>query len=189
MWRWTGIGLVVAGALVVAACGGGGASEDRGRVERDAVVEQDGAAGQTVLEAASQAEVPRVVDEAMVESESLILAEGTWELPAADAFGAAGFHDVLEAAATLPADLGETAGRRLVLALRDVSRPGEVCGSEHPLSGCATVDWSDFEGRPGVPESGVFENRVSFGTVAGESTLYLSETGVLAVEPDGFAPG
>ena len=77
----------------------------------------------------------------------------------------------------------------LVLRLRDVERPDRQCDSDHPLSGCITVDWSDFEGRPGVPPGGVFDNHLTIQLASGPRTFYLSETGSLANEPDSHAPG
>ena len=111
------------------------------------------------------------------------LAAGTLALPAANAFGEPGFHQVLAARARLPRSIPR--GSRLVLTLRDASRPRQTCSSEHPLSGCATVDWSDDPARPKVPPSGVFLNRL----VAGGRTYYLSESGALARRPDRFEPG
>ena len=80
------------------------------------------------------------------------------------------------------------AGASLVLVLRDASRPGQTCDRQHPLSGCATVDWSVFEGRPGVPPGGVFDNRIVIRRPSGERTLFLSEGGVLADAPDSYSP-
>lgn len=115
-----------------------------------------------------------------------MVAEGSFELPAAAAFGDPGFHETLTASTTALADAGPG---RLVLALRDLDRPDETCDQDHPLSGCATVDWSDAEGRPNVPEGGVFDNHVSF-EVAGETTQrFLSESDALATVPDQFIPG
>jgi hypothetical protein len=118
---------------------------------------------------------------------SVVLAEGTLELPAADAFGDPGFHEVLVVTATAPP--GGTAGQTLVVRLRDARRPDQACDSEHPLSGCVTVDWSDIENRPNVPEGGVFDNHLTVDLVSGPRTFFLSETGALADEPDAFSPG
>ena len=79
-------------------------------------------------------------------------------LPTAAAFGQPGFREVFVDTHALPPKVDTTAGVRLVLRLWDVGRTQETCSLYHPLSGCATVDWSDFEGRPGVPPGGVFEN-------------------------------
>lgn len=116
-----------------------------------------------------------------------VLADGTFEVPAADAFGDPGFHEVVVATATTPA--GGADGRTLVVRLRDTLRPDQACESEHPLSGCVTVDWSDSEDRPSVPEGGVFDNHLTVNLVSGPHTFFLSETGVLADEPDVFSPG
>jgi hypothetical protein len=111
------------------------------------------------------------------------VAHGTLSLPAAQAFGEPGFHQVLVARARLPTELPR--GTRVVLTLRDVSRPGVRCSSEHPLSGCATVDWADDPSRPKVPSGGVFRNALTMG---GES-YFLSESGRLARRPDAYTPG
>jgi len=112
-----------------------------------------------------------------------VVAAGTLALPAAQAFGEPGFHQVLVARATLPRELPR--GARLVLTLRDASRPGIRCSSEHPLSGCATVDWSDDPSRPKVPRGGVFRNALALG----RETYFLSESGRLARRPDAYSPG
>lgn len=112
-----------------------------------------------------------------------VLAAGTLTLPAAQAFGEPGFHQVLVAHTQLPRRLPP--GKRLVLTLRDTSRPGVRCSSQHPLSGCATVDWSDDPSRPKVPRGGVFRNALTIG----RETYFLSETGRLARRPDAYSPG
>lgn len=107
-------------------------------------------------------------------------AGGTFPLPAAQAFGDRGFHYVVVVSGRVV-----RGGSRITLTLRDVSRPGQRCTSEHPLSGCATVDWSDDPSRPGTPASGVFRNTIRIGG----RTLFLRESGALAVRPDAFTPG
>ena len=111
------------------------------------------------------------------------------ELPAATSFESPGFHAVFEIAGTVPSDIGSTRGLRLVVSLRDVSRPEQQCDSAHPLSGCGTVDWSDAEGRPKVPPGGVLENRLTVALASGERVLFLSESGTLLPEADPFSPG
>jgi hypothetical protein len=120
---------------------------------------------------------------------AIVLVAGEWELPAARAFGQPGFHQVLTAVAPLPTYLPETFGYRLTVQLWDAGRPDTACGSEHPLSGCATVDWSDFDSRPNVPAGGVFDNHLSLETAGGERAFFLSESGVLADGPDRYSPG
>ena len=117
----------------------------------------------------------------------IVLASGTVEIPGARAFGDPGFHEPLEIGAPLPE--GADRGGRLVLRLFDAGRPDITCESEHPLSGCVTVDWSDFADRPGVPPGGVFDNHLRVTTADGPRVLYLSETGGLAPAPDDYAPG
>ena len=80
-------------------------------------------------------------------------------------------HEVLTDSQTIPEDIAATAGRRLVLTLRDLGRPEETCDREHPLSGCATVDWSDFDGRPNVPPGCVFEHRLLLQLASGEQSF------------------
>ncbi len=104
-------------------------------------------------------------------------------VPAASSFDDPGFHEVVEVSGTLTDAV--PAGATLVLSLRDAGRPTATCGSEHPLSGCVTVDWSDSPGRPHVPSGGVFDNHLT----VGDRTWFLSEDGTLADRPDPFAPG
>ncbi len=118
-----------------------------------------------------------------------ILAKGEFQLPAAGAFGEPGFHEVLTVTHDLPSDLSIMMGSRLVIKLWDAGRPNRNCGNEHPLSGCATVDWSDAPGRPNVPPSGVFGNSISLQSEDGERRFFLSESGALTDSPDAFDPG
>ena len=117
-----------------------------------------------------------------------LLASGTLDLPAALAFGDPGFHQVLTAQATLP-NVAAPAGAQLVLILRDLTRPNQSCDREHPLSGCATLDWSDSEGRPGVPPGGVFEQRLTLALAGTPQDLFLSEQLGLESQPNDFSPG
>ena len=119
----------------------------------------------------------------------LTLAIGDFLLPAAGAFGDPGFHQVITVMARVPANLGSATGSRLVLRLWDAGRPGATCRSEHPLSGCATVDWSDAPARPKVPASGVFQNSVTLELVSGPRTFFLGAAGLLQDSPDPFDPG
>jgi hypothetical protein len=73
--------------------------------------------------------------------------------------------------------------------LRDLSRLKERCGFDHPLSGCAPVDWSDDPARPNVPPGGVFVNALKLRTTAGPRTLYLRRSGALSDRPEPSAPG
>ena len=77
----------------------------------------------------------------------------------------------------------------LVLTLRDLGRPQQGCSREHPLSGCATVDWSDFDGRPNVPPGGVFEHRLVLQLASGAQAFFLSDSGSLNEAPDRYKPG
>ena len=78
---------------------------------------------------------------------------------------------------------------RIIVALWDAGRPDQSCSRDHPLSGCATVDWSDSESRPKVPAGGVFDNRLKLQLEAGEQSFFLSEQGILADEADTYDPG
>lgn len=119
-----------------------------------------------------------------------VIVSGVFALPAASAFGAPGFHEVLIAGASarLPAEIARRPVR-LVLSLRDLSRPGHTCPSDHPLSGCATVDWSDSPSRPKVPVSGVFENSLTIDLQNSPVKLFLSDSGSLQDRPVRFDPG
>ena len=119
----------------------------------------------------------------------LKLASDEFNLPAALSFDAPGFHEVLTETGVLPGDLGPSAGMRLILALRDAGASEISCDREHPLSGCATVDWSDAEGFRNVQPGGVFVNSLTVHLVSGERTFYLSESGSLNDAPDAFDPG
>lgn len=73
--------------------------------------------------------------------------------------------------------------------LRESSRPGQTCSKDHPLSGCATVDWSDSRDRPKVPASGVFDNSLTLPLAGGPATVFLRADGALATRPEAFNPG
>ncbi len=115
-----------------------------------------------------------------------VVLAGKLSLPAAQAFGQPGFHEVLTASGSVPKD---AAGATLSISLRDATRPTQTCSADHPLSGCATVDWSDDPSRPNVPPNGVFVNSITVQLESGERTLYLSQSGTLADAPDPFVPG
>jgi len=117
------------------------------------------------------------------------IAAGEFDLPAANAFGEPGFHETVQLIHSVPSSLEPSAGMRIVVTLWDAGRPDQACSSDHPLSGCATVDWSDAEGRPNVPAGGVFENSLELPLSDGARTFYLSERGLLADEADVYDPG
>lgn len=156
--------VVVVAALAAAGCGGG-----QSPAAADARVSDE-----TLASDQTPAETPSL-------SGALVLAQGVLTVPAATSFDTAGFHERYELVLAVPADLGSTVGSRLVLALWDVSRPEQRCDREHPLSGCATVDWSDF--------GGVFDNRLTLSLGAGERNFFLSESGSLMLVADAFSPG
>ena len=116
-----------------------------------------------------------------------MLLSGSFEVPAANGFGDPGFHEPFTLTGTVP---GSAAGRsgEVVVRLFDAGRPDQACDRDHPLSGCATIDWSDFENRPGVPDGGVFDNRLSIASTSGLIDLYLSEGRGLAATPDQYSP-
>ena len=104
---------------------------------------------------------------------------GVFQVPAAQSFGDPGFHYAVVVHGRLAGS-----GRRLTLSLRDLTRPNRRCSTEHPLSGCVTVDWSDFPSRPHVPRGGVFRNELAVGGLR----LKLRESGALAAKPDPYSP-
>lgn len=112
-----------------------------------------------------------------------------FRLPAASAFGEPGFHEALTIRASVPVVLAPGAGRTLVVRLHDSSRPGQSCSEDHPLSGCATVDWSDSPDRPRVPPGGVFDNSLTLPLAGGPATLFLRADGTLNTRPEAFDPG
>ena len=82
--------------------------------------------------------------------DTVVLTSDIIELPAAASFDDAGFHAPVLIQTRIPTDAPAQAGGRIVLVRRDDGRPRQTCGSQHPLSVCATLDWSDFPDRPGV---------------------------------------
>lgn len=112
---------------------------------------------------------------------------GSVTIPGARAFEDPGFHEVVVVTGIVP-DAAAGLSGQLVIGLRDVGRPEQTCDRDHPLSGCVTVDWSDFEGRPGVPGDGVFDNRLNVVSAAGAVELFLSEDRGLAATPDEYSP-
>jgi hypothetical protein len=116
------------------------------------------------------------------------LLSGSFEVPAASSYDDPGFHELFSASAALPDALTATGPLRLVVALRDSSRPDQTCDQEHPISGCATVDWTDAKGRRNVPESGVFDNSVRLFAAGDPQTYFLTEERGLDVEPDHYDP-
>ncbi|MDX1502668.1 MAG: hypothetical protein R3325_09920 [Thermoanaerobaculia bacterium] len=100
-----------------------------------------------------------------------------------------GFHELFSEPGAFPKDLGPTAGRELVVALRDVTRPDQQCPDEIPWDGCATVDWDDVAGTRNVPPGGgYFDNRIRVTTESGPLDLYLNrELGLSREQDDDFA--
>jgi hypothetical protein len=163
--------------LLVAACSNDGASDADATpddVQTSPPVGTDDTTDSTALDGAGEP--------------APIIAAGVFSLAAADSFESEGFHQVIELDTVVAGGYTVPAGASLVLVLRDASRPGQTCDRQHPLSGCATVDWSDFEGRSGVPPGGVFDNRTVIRRPSGERTLLLSESGVLPDAPDAYSP-
>ena len=118
-----------------------------------------------------------------------LIAAGEFDLPAAAAFGDPGFHESIQLTHNLPSTLETTTGMGIIVSLWDAGRPGQACSRDHPLSGCATVDWSDAESRPNVPAGGVFDNSLKLQLEAGEQTFFFSERGILVDEADTYDPG
>jgi hypothetical protein len=116
------------------------------------------------------------------------IATGELEVPAATSFEEPGFHLAFERTHVVPDDLAPPAGAKLVVRMWDSTRPDQTCSQEHPLSGCATVDWSDAIGRPNVPDTGVFDNRVTVEDASGSRDFFLTEARGLADTPDPYVP-
>lgn len=112
-----------------------------------------------------------------------MLASGTLSLPAASIVGTTGDHEAFALTHRLTAEQGATAGQRLVVRLRDLSRPGMGCSSDEPEDGCATIDWSDDPSKPNVPRSGRFENRVTLELTSGVKDFFLTYNEVLVETP------
>ncbi len=121
------------------------------------------------------------------EPEPVVLLSGSFEVPAADGFGDPGFHEPFTLTGTVPGSAAGMTGE-VVVRLFDAGRPDQACDRDHPLSGCTTIDWSDFENRPGVPDGGVFDNRLTLASSSGPIDLYLSEGRGLAPTPDQYSP-
>jgi hypothetical protein len=121
-------------------------------------------------------------------SEDLVLATGEFSIPAASTFNDPGFHLSIQVNHDVDSLLQSTRGATIALSLLDASRPTQTCSVEHPTSGCATVDWSDFEDRPRVPEGGVFDNSIRLQMANGEGLLFLRETGALLETPEQWSP-
>ncbi len=160
-WRTLMVGLAV--ALVVAGCGRDSAPESSTGPISPPVAQSGG-------------------------GRDVVLLSGSVEIPGAQAFGAPGFHEPVLLTGAVPEAAAGVSGE-LVVRLRDAGRPNQTCDRNHPSSGCVTVDWSDFEDRPGVPPGGVFDNRLTVVSPAGPVALFLSETRGLASEPDAYSPG
>ncbi len=122
-----------------------------------------------------------------VDGTGVVVLSGTIEVPAAEAFGDPGFHEAFTLTGTVPEPAAGVTGE-LVVRLVDAERPNQTCDRDHPLSGCVTIDWSDFEERPAVPDGGVFDNRLSIVSTAGPIDLFLSERRGLAATPDQYSP-
>jgi len=119
-----------------------------------------------------------------------VLASGTFEVPAVQGINdAPGFHEVFDATALVPPSIHVGSGSRILIRFRDRTRPDVKCASEHPLSGCVTLDWSDFPERPRVPAEGAFEQRLTLDAAAGHQDLFLSQSGTLNARPDHYEPG
>lgn len=170
------VGSIAAALLLFVACGGDVSTTP---------TSPPSASSGTSTQASTDVSTP-----ASVAAAEQVLASGSVIVPAVEGIqDAPGFHEVSEFTATLPTDLRAMSGSTLIVRFRDLTRPDVTCASEHPLSGCVTLDWSDFPERPKVPEGGAFEQRVSLPTVDGTRDLFLSESGELHTTPDPYQPG
>lgn len=122
-------------------------------------------------------------------AQKIVLLEGEFDLPFASINHAdvPGWHEPLSVVGLVPSDLPAISGAVLKVSLWDASRPNQTCSSDHPLSGCATVDWSDVPG-PRVPAGGVFDNHLFLELANGNGDFFLSENDGLAEVPDVFVP-
>ena len=118
----------------------------------------------------------------------LVLAAGELRVPAAIDSDEPGFHEVFFVLQRLRPDLAPTAGRRLVVTLRDLTRPGQQCASDEPEDGCVTIDWSADPAEPRTPANGLFVNRLRLTLEAGERDYFLSRTMALNDVPDLIDP-
>jgi hypothetical protein len=103
---------------------------------------------------------------------------GTFAVPPAQTIFDPGFHQAVAIVRRLPENV-PVSGAKLILTLRDASRPGVVCRSDDPRDGCATIDWADVPDRPHTPLGGVFRNSVTVRLASGTVRLYLRRDGTL----------
>ncbi len=103
------------------------------------------------------------------------IVSGSFEVPQFRSTSDPNYHTFRSITGQLPADLPDTAGRQLTIVLFDIDNPDLSCEIQHPLEGCTTIDWDDFQGVPNVPLSGYFDN--SFTTRMGgeETKLFLRQ--------------
>ena len=113
-----------------------------------------------------------------------VLAEGEVDLFFSTGPGSPNFNSPITQMHTVPADIGPTAGRLLVLSLRDSSRPEQFCDPEDPtgglFEGCAVVDWP-FAGRRGI-------NLVELELDEGSRTFHLRMSDEFDDEPEPEGP-
>ncbi len=125
-----------------------------------------------------------VVLPAPVSLAAQILADGEFELLFSNGPGTPNFNSAITLSHIVPADLGPTTGRHLILSLRDSSRPDQFCDPDDPsgglFDGCATVDWP-FPGRRGI-------NLLGLTLDSGNQTLHLRMSDELADEPEPDGP-
>ncbi len=101
------------------------------------------------------------------------LTSGTFEVPQFSRTSDATYHTARAASGTLPATLPDTVGRQLVIELFDVDNPTVRCTFDHPLGGCTTIDWDDFQESANVPPSGYFDNSFTTTMAGTERKLFL----------------
>lgn len=113
-----------------------------------------------------------------------ILAQGEVDLFFSTGPGSPTFNSAITLPHTAPADLGPTAGRLLVLSLRDASQPDQFCDPADPsgglFDGCAVVDWP-FPGRRGI-------NLVELALDSGDRTYHLRMSDQLEDDPEPDGP-
>ena len=113
-----------------------------------------------------------------------VLAQGEVDLFFSTGPGSPNFNSAITQVHTVPVDLGPTAGQRLVLSLRDASRPDQFCDPTDPsgglFEGCAVVDWP-FPGRRGI-------NLVELALASGDRTFHLRMSDELSDDPEPEGP-
>ncbi len=103
-----------------------------------------------------------------------VLGAGELMLPFAPALAGPGFHERFDVRVPAPGSSSPSAGARLVVRLSDASRPSVECDRQHPLSGCATLDYPE--------PNALLRNFVEVETTAGRRTYHFADSQLLGTE-------